>query len=298
MAPQAPATQPATPEAAPTRIPQQVDTPPVQRRGERAPRAAVPPRVILLAHAGALAMLLALFIPAIARGPDRWNLFAVLSPFEAGGVAVATWLVAQALRAARISVPVAAGAFIGFGVLTLVASLGLVRFTIQRLDAATTVLAVIVVLAAGAILAAGVGCLRSSPRSKAAAAVDPAPLVLGLAGVVLACVAMFVNYDGLSSLWSELGDGESAEFAFEPIVAVAAMLGGLTLLGARPRLAGGLLLAVGTATVLHYLGVIVAAWRAIGEIGEIRAAGFIGVLGGLLVVAAGAWVYRAVTDRR
>ena len=38
---------------------------------------------------------------------------------------------------------------------------------------------------------------------------------------------------------------------------------------------------------------IVAAWRAIGEVGEIRAAGFIGVLGGLLIVASGAWVRRA-----
>ena len=45
--------------------------------------------------------------------------------------------------------------------------------------------------------------------------------------------------------------------------------------------------------MLHHLGVVVAAWRAIGEVGEIRAAGFIGILGGLLVFAAGAWVQRA-----
>ena len=90
-----------------------------------------------------------------------------------------------------------------------------------------------------------------------------------------------------------MGEGESAEFAAEPVVVVAAVLAGLALLGARPRVAAGLLLAVGTAASLHYAGVIVAAWRAIGEVGEIRAAGFIGVLGGLLVVAAGAWAQRA-----
>jgi hypothetical protein len=123
--------------------------------------------------------------------------------------------------------------------------------------------------------------------------VDPAALVLGLAGTALAAVAIFVNYDGLSSLWSELADGESAEFVFEPVVLVAAMLVGLALLGARPRVASGVLLAVGMAAALHYLGVIVAAWRAIGEVGDIRAAGFIGILGGLLVVVAGALVHRA-----
>jgi hypothetical protein len=122
--------------------------------------------------------------------------------------------------------------------------------------------------------------------------------VVGLAGAALAGVAIFVNYDGFSSLWSELSDGESAEFVFEPVVLVAAMLLGLGLLGAQPQLAAGLLLAAGTAACAHYLGVIVAAWRAIGEVGGIRAAGFIGVLGGLLVVAAGAWAQRAGTDPR
>jgi hypothetical protein len=219
--------------------------------------------------------------------------FAVLSPFEAVGVALATWTVAQALSAARISVSVAAGALIGFGVLTLVASLALVRFTIHRLEAVWAVVAVVVLLGAVAILVAGVRCLRSAPSGESATGVDPGPLVLGLAGAVLAGLALFQHYDGFSSLWSELAEGESAEFVLEPVVLVAVILAGLALLGARPRVAAGLLLAVGTTAVLHYLGVIVAAWRAIGEVGEIRAAGFIGVLGGLLVLAAGAWVHRA-----
>jgi hypothetical protein len=176
-----------------------------------------------------------------------------------------------------------------------VASLALLRFTLERLDGLSTLLAVVVLAGAGATLAAGVGCLRVS-RPEAPAAVDPGPLVFGLAGAALAAVALFVNYDGFSSLWTELQEGESAEFFVEPAVAVAAALAGLVLLGSRPRLAAGLLGAVGLATALHFLGLIVAAARAIGEVGDTRAAGFIGVLGGLLILAAGAWALRS--DRR
>lgn len=233
-------------------------------------------------------MLAALLIPLLNSGSDGWNVFAVLSPFEAIGVAVATWLIAQALITARLSASVAAGALIGFGVLTLVASLALLKFTIERLGAASTLLAAVVLLGAVALLAAGAGCQKSSLSGAPAATVDPAPLVLGLAGTTLAGIALFVTYDGFSSLWSEVGETESAEFFFEPLIAVAAMLTGLARYGSQPRFACGLLLAVGGATALHYLGLIVAAWRAIGEVGDVGAAGFIGLLGGVLVVVAGA----------
>ena len=179
--------------------------------------------------------------------------------------------------------------------MTVVASLALLRFTTNRLSAVSTLLAVVALLGSVAMLAAGIGCLRSASRSTPAAGVDPGPLLLGLAGAVLAGLAIFVNYDGFSSLWSELAERESAEFAFEPVVLATAMLLGLGLLGGQPRLAAGLLLAVGAATSLHYLGVLVAAWRAIGEVGETRSGGYLGVLGGLLVVAAGAWAHRAAS---
>ena len=71
-------------------------------------------------------------------------------------------------------------------------------------------------------------------------------------------MALFVNYDGFSSLWSEVGERESAEFFFEPAIAVVAILVGIVLLQARPRFASGLLVAVGSATVLHFAGVLVA----------------------------------------
>jgi serine/threonine protein kinase len=296
--PDAAATTPPMPTPAPVQV-----APPVPPERDEQPAPAgdlpVPPRVIVLAHAGALALLAALLIPLLTEQADRWNVFAVFSPFEAIGVGLAVWMVAQALRAGRISTATAAGALIGFGGLTLVASIALLRFTIHRLDALSTVLAAVVFVGAAATLAAGLGCLHASSRSGPIAAVDPGPLVLGLAGAGLAAVAIFTNYDGFSSLWSELPEGESAEFVFEPLLLVAAALLGVGLLGAQPGLAAGLLLATGTATCLHYLGVIVAAWRAIGEVGEIHAAGFIGVAGGLLIVAAGAWAHRAgATGRR
>jgi hypothetical protein len=108
-------------------------------------------------------------------------------------------------------------------------------------------------------------------------------------------VALFVNYDGYSTLWSEVAEGTSAEFFFEPALLVVAMLVGLVVLGTRPRFASGLLLAVGGAAALHYLGLIFAAWRGVGEIGGVRAAGFVGLLGGMLVAADGMYVYRSTT---
>ena len=113
-----------------------------------------------------------------------------------------------------------------------------------------------------------------SPAGAAVAPLDPAALILGLGGAALSTVALFVSYDGFSSLWSEVGEVGSAEFFFEPMVAVVVMLAGLVALGTRPRFACGLLLAVGMAGTLHFLGVIVAAWRAIGEVGEVQPGGF------------------------
>jgi CBS domain-containing protein len=180
-----------------------------------------------------------------------------------------------------------AGLLTGLGALAVVAALALLRFTIQRLSVVSALLAAVVLAGAVALLLAGVACRRAEDEP-AAAGLDPGPLVLGLAGVALATIALFVTYDGFSSLWSELQEGESAEFFLAPAAAVAAMLAGLVMLGSRPRFAAGLLLAAGGAAALGHLGLLVAAWRAIGEVGDVKAAGFIGLLGGLLALAAGA----------
>ena len=204
--------------------------------------------------------------------------------------ALASWYVLRGLSRDRISTSSAAGILVAVGALTFVASCGLIKFSIERLDAVPIVLSVVVLLGAIAILAAGVACMQASSRVADVIPVDPGALLLGLAGVGLTFAALFVNFDGESSLWSEVGERTSAEFFFEPAVAVVAMLVGLVALGSRPKFAAGLLLAIGATTALHFLGVIFAAWRAIGEVGDIRAAGFIGLLGGLLVAADGAFV--------
>ena len=49
--------------------------------------------------------------------------------------------------------------------------------------------------------------------------------------------------------------------------------------------------------MLHFAGVLVAAWRAIGEVGEVGSAGVVGVLGGLIVLAAGAYTGRVTMSR-
>jgi hypothetical protein len=252
-----------------------------------------PPNVAGPARLGAAALLAGLLIPLFAESPDRWNAFAVLSPFEVLGVAALVWVAASG----QLSAEVAGGVLVGCGALALAAAIGLLKFTSQRLGAVEVLLAVVVAVAAAVILAAGVRCLRAAQPGPAAAGADPGPLVLGLGGVGLAVVALIVDYDGFSSLLDELKEGESAEFFFGPAVAAAAALAGLLMLAARPRVAAGLLLGVGTALTLHYVGLLVAAWRAIGEVGEVRSAGYVGILAGLLILAAGTWAYRTSSSR-
>ena len=292
--PVAPLTAP-SPEDTPTELPRPATPPPQPAAPEPAPSARapaadarMPPRAALLAQAGALALLAAVLIPVVTDGVGRWNVFAVLAPFEAVGAAVAIWVVAR-----RADAALGAGWLLGLGALGLVAGAALVRFTSHWLEALSTLLAVVALLGALATLAAGVICVRASPPPPAVPAVHPGPLVLGLAGAAVACVALFVDYDGASALWLELQEGDSAEFFVEPAVVVVAALLGVGLLGTRTRLAAGLLLAVGMAAALHYVGLLVAAAKAIGEEGDVRSAGYIGVLGGLLTLAAGALASRA-----
>jgi hypothetical protein len=275
--------RPRAPEPPPAPLPPAAETilPP--------PAAEPEPDVARPARLGAVALLAGLLIPLFAESPDRWNAFAVLSPFELLGVAALVWVAASG----QLTAEVAGGVLVGCGALALAGAIGLLKFTSQRLGAIEVLLAVVVAVAAAVILAAGVRCLHATPRGPAATGADPGPLVLGLAGIGLAVVALIVDYDGFSSLLDELKEGESAEFFFGPAVGAAAALAGLLMLAARPRFAAGLLVAVGTALTLHYLGLLVAAWRAIGEVGDVRSAAYFGIVGGLLILAAGAWTHRA-----
>ncbi len=248
--------------------------------------AAVRNRAVLLARAGALGLLVALVLPALGSGDDRWNLFAAFSPLEAAGTTVASWLIARALKRG-LALALAAGLLIGFGSVTAAGAIALLKFTAERLDPAAVGIAVIVLASAVALLAAGIACAKNLATDEPA---DPGTLVLGLAGTALVCVSLFVIYDGNSSLWSEVGETESAEFFFEPAILAAAMLAGVVMIGSARRFAGGLLIAAGFAGTLHFIGVLIAAWRAIGEVGDVGPAGLIGALGSLLVLAAGALV--------
>jgi serine/threonine protein kinase len=284
--PQGPPSTPAPPVAIPPE-----DTP------TELPRAATPlpqPSATPVRHAQRLALVAAvsavaaLLIPLLADAPDRWNVFAVLSPFEAVGFGVVAWVVSQG----RTDVSLSAGWLLGLGSLIAVAAIALLKFTTERLDGLAVLLAVVVLLGAVAAIAAGLGWLRVAPEPSPVA-LTPGPLLLGLIGGGLLSVALFTNYDGFSSLWLELQEGESAEFFFEPAVLVIATLMGLGLLGSRVRLAGGLLLATGLAASTHYLGLLVAAAQAIGESGDVKAAGFAGLLGGLVVLGAGVLASRS-----
>ena len=285
------------PEPAATRLPQEVVPPPPseQRRAPVTGDLPVPPQVILLASAGALALLLALAIPLLNTGPDRWNVFAVLSPFEAVGVALGD--VDRRAGAARGAHP----------------RLRRRRCAhrVRRPDAWSRRWR-----SCGSRSTGSRRCGRwwpssscsgrsrsSSPASAACgrrrAANPPRASIPGrsCSGSRAPCSPAWRCSSVLRRLQlavERAGRGRRER-------GVRARAGGPG--RGHPRRAG----AAGRAParrrraaargrddgVLHYLGVIVAAWRAIGEVGEIRSAGFIGVLGGLLVVAAGAWVYRA-----
>ena len=65
------------------------------------------------------------------------------------------------------------------------------------------------------------------------------------------------------------------------------MLVGLAALSSWPRFGVGVLITVGAQIAVHYLGVLVAAHFAVGEVGETGPAWFIGLFAGVLVAAAG-----------
>jgi hypothetical protein len=239
-------------------------------------------RTSRIARAGGLALLATLLLPLVSSGPDRWNLFAAFSPLAALGAAVV------AAGVARRRGPLAAGIMIGLGGLATAGSLALVKFAAERLDAVALVLVLITLAGAVTLTIAGIRTAEPEPQVTA----DPGTLLLALVGGALATVALFVTYDGFSSLWSEVSEVDSAEFFLLPAAGVAATLAGIVLLQNRPRLAAGLLLATGLMLALQFVGVLIASWRAIGEVGEVGSAGVIGLLGGVIVLAAGAYAAR------
>jgi hypothetical protein len=216
--------------------------------------------------------------------------------FETLAVAIMAALVARRLQQRRVATSFAAGLLIASGTLVLVAAVGLLKFTDARIDSNAVVLAFLVLLGGVAIAVAGLGCLRTTRGPATVGPIDPRPFLFGTVGIGLSILSLFLGYDDYSTLWSELREWTSAEFAFEPFAAIAIMVAGIAFVSSRTRFASGLLLAVGVATALHFVGVLIAAWRAVGEVGGVQSAGVVGLLGGLLVAAAGAYALRPVAE--
>jgi len=266
--------------AAPEPAPSPVDEPPAARRA------------IVLGRVGALLLLAVLPITVLAAfragDPlDVWNLFAVISPVEAVLAAVAVWMVLGAVGRRRLPTAVGAGALTVIGTVCSVGSLGLVKFSSQRIDGLAVALSVLTLLGAAAIVAAAVSCIRASIGTAGSGRIDPTALILALVGAGLAVAALFQVYDGASSLVTELNEGYSAEFIFEPALAAVLVLVGLVALSSWPRFGVGVLVTVGVQMAVHYLGVLLAAHFGVGEQGGTGPAWFLGLFAGILVAAAG-----------
>ena len=258
-------------------------------------RRALPVRLVAaLALVGAVSFAAAIAVPFSAPYGEDWNALAVLSPFEAAGVSLAVLGAAVALLKGRIDASLATGLLVGFGVLATAASLATRRFVGTEADALNTVWARIP-LGSVAILAAGLLCAWSVLRTGRGGSVSAAGLWIGGAGVAFMIAALLVPYDGFSALIDDIN-----AFVVVPLLAIAAAAVGLAILASRTsrQFASGMLLAVGVQATLHFVGLIVAAALAIGERGEVREGGFLGLVGGLLVVVAGAYGARATRPAR
>jgi hypothetical protein len=244
-------------------------------------------------RSAAVALLAALPLPLMASTPDGWNILAVVGPLEIVVAALVLLGAPILIKRRQLSVAGAAGVFLAVGMLAIAVGFGLVKFSSERVGGPAVVLSVIVVLGGIAAVVAGATCAKASAGSPAAGRVESVWLMVALVGAGLVGVALFVPYDGYSSLWTEVEEISSAEFFFEPAVAVACLLLGATMLPSRRALGAALLITTGLLTACHFLGLLVAAMRAIGEVGEVRSAGWIGLVGGVLSTVAGWQTYRS-----
>lgn len=301
-----PQPSPAAPEQ-PTVVPPPPDTPApaaeaaVAREPEHSPRpvAATEPQppawVPAVASISAAGLLAAIPLPLLAETPSSWDSFAVVAPFEAALAALALVLAAGRLRRQQLATTDAAGLFIVVGVLMGAAGIGLVKFSLEEIGAIGVVLSLLVVCGGVGAVVAGRACLSVSSRDRDLGPVEPVWLVSALAGAGLATLALFIPYDGFSSFWTEVEEGASAEFIFEPAAVVGCLAVGMLSLSSRRRFATAVLISAGALTAVHYVGVVIAAWQAIGEEGEVRSAGWVGIAGGLLVAFAAWQVQQSLT---
>jgi len=248
----------------------------------------VPGWMPALVRAGAISLLGVVAMPLAVDGTmARWNLFAVMAPLTAISAAVLLWLVADGLRARRLPLPYAGGLLVAVGALTTAGAAGLISYSVQWFGGAAKLLGAVALLGALAALAVGISCVRLASADPDRMAAERSMMVLALVGTVLAAVALFIPYDGSSSLWDEVIEESSAAFAYLPLTAVLVLIVAVVLLGSRRQLAAGMLTAGGLLIAVHFVGVLLAASFAVGEVGEVRAAWIAGVAAGVLVGLAG-----------
>ncbi|MFE7223545.1 caspase domain-containing protein [Nocardioides sp. NPDC057577] len=295
---------PEQPTVAPPDTPAPTAEAAVAREPEHSPRpvAATEPQppawVPAVASTAAVGLLAAVPLPLLAETTTSWNSFAVVAPFEVALAALALLLAAGRLRRGQLATASAAGLFIVVGVLMGAAGVGLVKFSLEDIGGIGVALSLLVVCGGAGAVVAGRACLNVSPPDHDLGPVEPVWLVSAMAGAGLAALALFLPYDGFSSLWTEVEEGTSAEYIFEPAAAVGCLAMGMLTLSSRRRFATAVLISAGTLTAVHYLGVVIAAWQAIGEEGEVRSAGWVGIAGGLLVAFAAWQVQQSLTRGR
>jgi hypothetical protein len=296
---------PATPDpvavpsmpAEPTGVDSTPPRAPAPRPSEHEPTAPVHPVVPgwmpALCRASAVGLLAAVALPLLVDDTmTRWNLFAVLAPLVAVAASVLAWVVAEGLRARRFPLLYAGGLLLAVGALTAAGSAGLITFAAEWLGGVAILLGGVALLGAVAALVVGISLVRQ-PRVETVGAAERSMMVLALLGTVLTAVALFVRYDGFSSLWDEVMEGTSAMFAYLPVTAVLLLVVATFQLGSRRELAAGMLSAAGVLTAVHFVGVLLAASFAVGEVGGVRAAWVVGVAGGVLVGLAGWFTHQA-----
>ncbi|SDK49053.1 Caspase domain-containing protein [Nocardioides sp. YR527] len=291
--PPPPDTPPPAAEAAVAREPAREPEPRPRPVAATEPQpAAWVPAVASLAAVGLLA---AIPLPLLAEAPTSWNSFAVVTPFEVALAALALLVAASQLRRQRLAAANAAGLFIVVGILLGAAGIGLVKFSLEDIGAVGVVLSLLVVCGAAGAVVAGRACLSVSSRDRDLGLVEPVWLVVALAGAGLAIVALFIPYDGFSSYWTEVEEGASAEYIFEPAAVVGCLAVGMLSLSSRRRFATAVLISTGALTAVHYVGVVIASWQAIGEEGEVGSAGWAGIAGGLLAAFAAWQIQQSLT---
>ncbi|MFE6509243.1 caspase domain-containing protein [Nocardioides sp. NPDC057767] len=259
-------------------------SPPPAAPAEPQPPAWVP----AVASTAAVALLAAVPLPLLAETTTSWNSFAVVTPFEVALASLALLLAAGRLRRQQLATADAAGLFVVVGILVGAAGIGLVKFSLEDIGGIGVALSLLVVCGGVGAVAAGRACSSASPPDLDRGPVEPVWLVSAMAGAGLATLALFLPYDGFSSFWTEVEEGASAEYIFEPAAAVGCLAVGLLTLSSRRRFATAVLISAGALIAVHYVGVVIAAWQAIGEEGEVRSAGWVGIAGGLLAAFA-AW---------